>query len=88
MFHKVNFTCGEHEIRRIRISCRCGQVTTHDIPIALERSEMLVTCPRCGSAYITCRTNIAEGAPNNGFVIRRLGSKDEVKYAKLGDNNG
>lgn len=83
MFHKVNFTCRVDELRHIRIACRCGQVTTHDIPIALERSEMLITCPKCGSAFITCRVNIAEGAPNNGFVIRRLGDRDEIKYKEL-----
>jgi hypothetical protein len=82
VFHKVGFTCGAHEIRHIRISCRCGYVAIHDLPIALEQSEMLVTCPKCASAFIICRTDLREGAPNSGFQIRRLGGKNEVKYAE------
>lgn len=39
------------DIRRIRISCRCGNVFVAQIPQQLSRAHNVDDCPKCGALF-------------------------------------
>jgi uncharacterized Zn finger protein len=74
MFHKVTVTCRPSELNRIKINCRCGRIEIHEVPKAIEQSDLLLVCPACGAAFVAAKLNTT-------FVIKRLGNKRDVAFA-------
>lgn len=48
----LTFTCRKSDLRHIRISCRCGNVSVAEVPQQVARAQNLHPCPGCGVPYI------------------------------------
>ena len=44
--------CREKDIRRIKITCRCGRISIAEFPQQIARALNLHPCPGCGAGYI------------------------------------
>lgn len=44
-------TCRKSDIRRIKISCRCGTVSIAEVPQQVARALNLHPCPGCGAGF-------------------------------------
>jgi ribosomal protein L37AE/L43A len=49
---KVVVSCRKEDIRRIRISCRCGNLFIVEIPQQVARALNLHPCPGCGAGFV------------------------------------
>src|SRR5258707_14099200 len=59
-------TCRASDIRRIKISCRCGTVSVAEIPRQVARAMNLYPCPGCSAGFSISQTT--EGK----WVVERI----------------
>ena len=78
---KQYITCREDQVRRIRIKCRCGKVSTAEVPQPLARGYLLHPCPGCRVFYQVHQTQ--EG---KWEILRTERRVDEAAY-ELGKAN-
>ena len=55
-----SFTCRQSDIRRIRITCRCGNRFIAEVPEQLAAGKMLSPCQKCGRLFEVHRTPLRE----------------------------
>lgn len=63
-----NFSCRESDIRRIRITCRCGHRFITEVPDQLAAGRMLSPCQQCGRLFEVHRNPLRE------WKVRPLGA--------------
>jgi hypothetical protein len=51
----ITFTCRKSDIRRIKITCRCGEVTIAEIPQQVARAMNFHPCPKCQAGFLITR---------------------------------
>ncbi len=59
-------TCRASDIRRIKISCRCGTVSIAEVPQQIARALNLHPCPGCGAGFSVSQT------PERKWVVERV----------------
>jgi hypothetical protein len=65
MERHVVVSCRRDEIRRVKISCRCGRVFTAEFPQQIARALNLHPCPGCGAGFLISQ------APDGKWKIER-----------------
>jgi len=63
------FTCRVSDLRRIKISCRCGVSSIAEIPQQIAAGYVLHPCPGCGTFFSVHQT------PEEKWEVKRTGDK-------------
>lgn len=67
----VIVTCRKSDVRRVRISCRCGNVFIAEVPQEIARSKTLHPCSGCSAAFVVTQTQ--EGK----WLVKRVSDRIE-----------
>lgn len=82
---KLIVPCRKGDVRRIKISCRCGKIFIAEIPQQIARALSLHPCPGCGAGFgVTQQPDkkwkverIADSVSDMAFVVPSDGSGPE-----------